>query len=204
MASDLGVREPMACPEVARVLAGLNCPWWVAGGYAIELFVGETVRRHEDVDVLVLRRDQRKLQELLDGWDLQVADPPGTLRPWRLDEWLAVGIHDIWCRERPGRPWRIQVMLDEAHGEEWTSRRDARVHRPIRTLGSVADDGTPFLVPEVQLFDKATATGGQRRKDEVDFAAALPRLSSEAKRWLDRALEITSPDHPWRIALQGT
>ena len=28
----------------------LTVPWWIAGGYAIELFVGHAVRPHGDID----------------------------------------------------------------------------------------------------------------------------------------------------------
>ena len=89
-------------------------------------------------------------------------------------------------------------MLDEADGDEWTSRRDARIHRPIASLGRLTADGTPILAPEVQLFYKAKR---KLPKDEIDFAAALPLLDSDARRWLDRSLALTAPSHPWRAAL---
>jgi hypothetical protein len=50
-------------------------PWWIAGGCAIELAVGQPVRDHADVDVLVLRRDRLAVQRALPGWDWQAADP---------------------------------------------------------------------------------------------------------------------------------
>jgi hypothetical protein len=37
------------------VLAGLDVPWWVAGGWAVEAFTG-VARSHEDIDLSVLRR----------------------------------------------------------------------------------------------------------------------------------------------------
>ncbi|MGW5365735.1 nucleotidyltransferase domain-containing protein [Actinopolymorpha pittospori] len=200
MGEDLGTWEPMSVAEATALFGRLTTPWWIAGGYAIELFVGSPFRPHDDIDVLLLRRDQQKVHEVLASWDIQAADPPGTLRPWPADEWLPAEVHDIWCREHPNGPWRIQVMLDEADGDEWTSRRDSRIRRPIRSLGLHATDGTPYLTPEVQLFYKAK---GQRPKDEVDFATAVPLLDPKALRWLDEALAVTSPDHPWRSRLSG-
>lgn len=188
----------MSPETVAGLFSQLTMPWWIAGGYAIELFVGHALRSHGDIDVLLLRRDQQKVHEVLDGWDIQAADPPGTLRPWHAGEWLPVGIQDIWCREHSDAPWRIQVMLDEADGDEWRSRRDARIRRPISSLGLLAEHGTPFLAPEVQLFYKSKR---KLPKDEIDFAAALPLLDSDARRWLDEALAVTAPSHPWRTAL---
>jgi hypothetical protein len=39
--------------------------WWIAGGWAVDLFLGEQTRVHDDVDVAVLRRDEHELVELV-------------------------------------------------------------------------------------------------------------------------------------------
>src|SRR3954453_15971842 len=83
-------------------------PWWLAGGYAIERFVGRALRPHGDIDVLVLRRDQLLVQQALAGWEWWAGDPPGTLRPWRPGEFLGAEVHDIWCRPGADEPWRVQ------------------------------------------------------------------------------------------------
>jgi hypothetical protein len=200
MADELGPWDPMTPAEVAALLGPLAAPWWVAGGWAIELFLGYTVRPHGDVDVLLLRRDQEWVHKVLKGWDIQAADPPGSLRPWHEGERLPAEVHDIWCREALGGPWRFQFMLDEADGDQWRSRRDVRLRRPVSSLGFRTDDGILVLAPEVQLFYKAF---GRRPKDEVDFAAALPVLGSDARQWLDEALGMAAPSHPWRDVLHG-
>jgi aminoglycoside-2''-adenylyltransferase len=186
---------------MAEVLKAADCPWWIAGGYAIELAIGHELRPHGDLDVLVLRRDQARAQECLAGWDLHVADPPGTgqLRAWGVGEVLQEPLHDIWCRRTPEAPWSVQLMLDEAEGEDWVSRRDPRVRLPIARLGRVAVNGIPYLTPEVQLFYKAKQT---REKDEVDFEAVYPLLDQDQRAWLLAALNTTAPEHPWRRRLQ--
>lgn len=194
---DLGPWEPLSPAQVAGLFTEVRSPWWIAGGYAIELFVGRAYRDHGDIDVLLLRRDQGVAHDVLPGWDVQAADPPGTLRPWPVGERLPTYVHDIWCRETRDTPWRLQFMLDEADGDTWQSRRDDRIRRPVASLGVVID-GVPVLRPEVQLFYKAKSL---RPKDEQDFAAALPLLDAEARGWLDEALEVTAPEHPWRTAL---
>ncbi|WP_435885912.1 nucleotidyltransferase domain-containing protein [Streptomyces erythrochromogenes] len=186
---------------MAEVLKHANFPWWIAGGRAIELFVGHELRSHGDLDVLVLRRDQTRAQECLSGWDLHVADPPGTgkLRAWGVGEVLEEPLHDIWCRRTPDAPWSVQLMLDDAVGDEWVSRRDPRVRMPLTRLSRVAADGTPYLTPEMQLFYKAKRT---RDKDEVDFDAILPSLDRDQRVWLLDALKVTAPEHPWQQRLQ--
>jgi hypothetical protein len=184
---------------VGAVFAGFEAPWWIAGGYAIELAVGRAVRNHRDVDVLVLRPDQLKVQEALFGWDLFAADPPGTLRPWRNGEILPTDVHDVWCRSNPESPWRIQVMLDDATDSEWVFRRNPAIHRPIAELGTISDDGIPYVAPEVQLLYKAQQP---RAKDEADFTAVLPVLVAEQRNWLSSAIQVCyGIDHPWQSLL---
>ena len=189
----LGRWEPASPKEVGRLFGGVAAPWWIAGGWAIELAVGRRVREHADIDVLVLRRDQLVVQDALRGWEWWAADPPGTLRPWLAGEVLPAEVHDIWCRPGPARPWAVQVMLDEADGPDWVSRRDSRIRRPVETLGSVTGQ-LPYLNAEVQLFYKARA---RRPKDEVDFDVAEPLLDEGQRRWLRDAIALAYGPHDW-------
>lgn len=186
--------EPAPLAEVADLFRQSATPWWIAGGHAIELAVGHTIREHDDIDVLVLREDQLAVQHVLAGWEWWAADPPGTLRPWQPGEYLHMGVHDIWCRPGPGTPWRIQIMLDEAQDGLWVSRRYTAVHRPVAELGAISSNGIPFLRPEVQLYYKAKSP---RPKDEADFAAALPILTPAQRIWLATAILETYGTHPW-------
>ncbi|MFE5908730.1 nucleotidyltransferase domain-containing protein [Streptomyces wedmorensis] len=192
----LGRWVPDRPEDVATIFADAGFPWWIAGGYAIELAVGRELRAHGDLDVLVLRRDQARVREMLARWDLYVADPPGQgkLRAWRPGEVLRKPLHDIWCRRKPEAPWSVQLMLDEADGSQWVSRRDPAIRLPIDQLGRTNETGIPYLAPEVQLFYKAKST---RDKDEADFEAALPLLDAPARAWLAGAITMIAPDHPW-------
>jgi hypothetical protein len=189
-----GVWEPATLAETVSLFRLLPAPWWIAGGHAIELAVGHPLRDHGDIDVLLLRCDQLAAQHALAGWEWWVADPPGTLRPWRLRETLPPGAHDIWCRPTGNDPWRIQLMLDESDGADWVSRRNPRVRRPIAAIGRTSADGTPYLAPEIQLFYKAK---GVRPKDQTDFTATLPHLSAGQRHWLREAITDTYGVHPW-------
>lgn len=186
--------DPAPLTEVAALFRGLKTPWWVAGGRAVELAVGHRVREHGDTDVLMLRRDQLAVQQALPDWKWWAADPPGSLRPWAAGEVLPESVHDVWCQPGPGEPWRVQIMLDESRRQEWVSRRDPRVRRPVRTLGLVSADGIPYLAPEVQLFYKAKEP---RPKDEADLTAVLPTLTARQRHWLVRALSRAYGPHPW-------
>jgi hypothetical protein len=195
----LGVWRPWSPQEVARFFARLTAPWWISGGWAIDLFLGRQTRKHDDIDVQILRRDQRAVRALFDGWDIQAALPPPRderwpFRFWRLDETLDAVIHDIWLRPTPAQPWALQLMLADTREDVWLFRRTPTITRPIGALGCVTADGIPHLAPEIQALYKAK---GQRPKDEADFTEVLPLLDLERREWLRNALAETHPDHPW-------
>jgi hypothetical protein len=177
--------RPLAPDEVKVLLEGAPFHWWIAGGYAIENFVGRSFRSHGDIDVLILRKDRALARAWLADWDCWAADPPGSLRPWLADETLPLGVSDVWCRRSSSDPWRFQLMLDDGDEVYWRSRRDPRVSKPISELGWNDADGIPFLVPEVQLFYKAKAP---RPKDAADFVATIPLLDHRQKNWLKNAI----------------
>lgn len=195
MEPDLGPWDPLTPAEVVEVLGGLGAPWWVAGGWAIDLHVGRRTREHADTDVLVLRHDLPLVQRHLAGWDLHAADPPGTLRPWAPGEVLPAHVHDVWCRPAPTGPWTWQLMVCDAPDGTWTYRRDPRITRPVAELAGPASDAARLvLAPEVQLLHKSARP---RPKDEADLLVALPHLDGTRRRWLREALATVAPDHPW-------
>jgi hypothetical protein len=168
--------EPLSPTEVASVFREAPFPWWIAGRYAIEDFVGRQFRAHADTDILALRKASTALRRYLSGWDCWVADPPGQLRFWRVGEVLGGNIHDVWCRHDQSSRWAFQVMLDESDRLQWQSRRCPRVSKPLQNLGMPNDQRILFLAPEVQLFYKAKSP---RTKDNLDFEALLPLLAPE-------------------------
>lgn len=88
---------PLSVDAVRRLFASAPFAWGLAGGYAVEQFLGTHIRTHDDIDIIVFRDDQGQVQRWLSDWRLYAADPPGTLRLWNADEYLERGIHDVWA-----------------------------------------------------------------------------------------------------------
>jgi hypothetical protein len=186
--------EPLSVAQIVQLFARAPFTWGLAGGYAVEQFVGTPIREHSDIDVVVFRDQQYYLRHWLTNWRLYAADPPGTLRPWRADEYLPYGIHDIWGHRSDTQAWQLQIMLAEIEGDEWFSRR-SRLIRGQRTELLVAYHGIPCVRIEVQLLYKAR---NPRPKDDLDFQVCLPLLDSEAKQWLKDHLRLLHPEgHSW-------
>lgn len=190
--------EPLTPVEVGALFKHWPHPWWIAGGWALDLFRGEVTRPHDDIDVVVLRRDVAALHGALPGWELHMADPPGTLRLWSEGEAMPARAHDIWCRPRADAPWRMQFMVVDTDDERWFFRRDHRVIGSLATFG-LERDGLPILAPEIQLLYKSSvkSSAGRRPKDEMDYRRTLPYLGAARRRWLHDAIALTQPGHPW-------
>lgn len=188
--------------SAARLMASFPRPWYVAGGWAIDLHLGRVTRDHEDVDLAIFREDQATLRRHLSGWELRKAVPSpagGALLPWGDDEWLALPIHEIHARHPAAVPAAVEVLLDEREGDAWRFRRDPRVSRPLALIGRRALSVVPYLAPEIALLYKARHHAA---KDDADFRAVTSRLEAEPRDWLRAALRICYPEHPWLARLE--
>jgi hypothetical protein len=200
VADDLGTWSPLTVAEAYARFTGADFPWWIAGGWAIDLFIGGQTRLHHDIEIVVLRRDHLLVQAALAAWDIHAAPGDGTLRPWLRGEALPSEVHNTWCRPSPAAPWALEVLIEEARDDRWVYRRDARIEAPLAEFGRLTADGIPYVAPEIQLLYKSK---GSRPRDEADFCMALPLLEPDRRRWLLGALATCSPDHPWLAQLSG-
>ncbi len=191
-----GPIDPLTPVEARDVLAGLDAPWWVAGGWAIEAFTGVS-RHHEDIDLSVFRRDLPALRRHLgDRFHLWSASDGGLLH-------LASGrampedSEQVWFREHALAPWRGEVLLNADVEGRWRSKRDASFVAPLDDVTWVRD-GIRYLRPELVLVHKV-ASG--RAKDDADLDAALPLLDEAGRDLLARFVAEHAPGHPWRDRL---
>jgi hypothetical protein len=190
--------NPLSVTEVMRLLANAPFAWGLAGGYAIEQFVGEPIRSHGDIDAVVFRDNQLLLQTWLQEWSLYAADPPGELREWRTGEYLPPGINDVWGHRENLQYWQIQFMFMEVTGNTWYSKRSRLVHG-LRDDLIVQYGGVPCVRVEVLLLFKSKR---HRPKDDADLQKCLPKMSPSAKQWLSRHLRVSYPEgHSWQSFL---
>ncbi len=187
--------SPLTVLSVAKIFEKANFPWWIAGGYAIEAAVGNKIREHADIDVLVLRCDQADVHQYLRQWECWAADPPGRLRYWNANETLNNAIKDIWCRKSPEDSWRFQLMLADVSGHYWVSRYDGHVKASLDDITRIDSDGVHYLAPHIQLYYKAKSP---RSKDQLDFDAVVGMMSAKERAWLHQAISTSfSKSHDW-------
>lgn len=187
--------RPLSTDEVSSLFSNAAFPWWIAGGVALELALGQEIRSHSDIDILILRPDHLKVRKLLTRWDCWVADPPGTLCPWPVGKQLNSNVHDVWCRENPNDEWRFQLMIDETSSTNWVSRRDREIYASIQSITRTNTEGIRYLAPHVQLYYKAKRPC---KKDEIDFKAVLESNVEFDKNWLRNSISQSyGKCHPW-------
>ena len=188
-----------AHPDEARTwFSSLDVPWWIAGGWAIDLYLAEQTRAHADLDIGVLRRDIGQVLAMLPSWEIFEAKE-GLLTRVRDGELPRPDVHSLWCRPAGISVWTVELMLDESADEEWIYRRHQAIRRPLATAIQRCDTGLPFLAPEIQLLYKSKQ---MRARDQVDFDRTAPRLSGAARVWLLESLDSVEPEHRWIPALK--
>jgi hypothetical protein len=207
--------DPKVLLEVAEALSRLRAPWFVAGGWGIDLFLGRVTRPHADIDIAILRRDQEAAREALARFPLRKVIPHpeglmnrGRIAPWAEGEQLELPIHQINVY-RAGTPmlagadargvdsvhsWWFQLMLAESDRGAWVYRRNPAVRRPLASMGLDPLWGLPHLAPEIVLLFKSRH---MLPHDREDFRNAFPALGAPARGWLRAAVAATNPYHDW-------
>jgi putative redox protein len=200
--SDFPVRTLDECLAVCRFMAGWPGPWWVGGGWAIDLWAGGASREHEDVEICVPREDQLFLRDFVPDWrsytpknnqwaplaDGELLEPPAFMWQLRRTADTEVTVE--------GMPPRWEFLLNEVHDGEWTFPRDPTVRLSLDRLVLPSTLGPPVMAPEAVLLHKAFHNP-PRPKDDHDFLWANDRLTPPQRAWLRTHLARLLPDHPW-------
>lgn len=187
---------------VSELLKGFPAPWWIAGGWAIDLNLGRVTREHEDVDVSILRRDHGAIRAFLgEDWDFHIVIPrvgSGLRVVWPPGESLEPPIHQTYA-VHPAHG-ELEFLLEESDGDHWVYRRDRRIRRGLDELSTKTSLGLPALATEVVLLFKAK---DPRERDLPDLEAALPSLSAGQLAWLRSAIKLAHPDSPFLPTVAG-
>ena len=192
---DLDAWDAWTPHEAALHLAALRAPWYVAAGWALDLFLGRQTREHDDLEIGVPAHRFAEVREVLEDFELVVV---GDGKAWPTSESTLATHRQTWVRERAGGSWRLDVFREPWDEDVWVLARDPRIRLSAANLIAQTADGIPYARPEVVLLLKANAG---RPKDEADFATTLPHLEAGQRAWLREALALVHPGHRWLEAL---
>jgi hypothetical protein len=181
--------------EAADRLDGVDVSWCVAGGWALDLFRGETTREHEDLEIAVPAAGFGAIRAALADFQFDVI---GSGHRWPLDSAAFEVMYQTWVREPRTGVYRLDIFREPHDGGTWICRRDESIRLPYEDIIATSLDGVPYLAPEIVLLFKARRT---RPKDQADFAGVLPLLDVRRRAWLGAALGRVHPGHSWIGAL---
>lgn len=179
------------CLSIHSLMSGYNKPWFVAGGWAIDLFIGRETRPHDDIEIAIFREDQLELKKYLNEWDFnKVANR--KLSPWK-GEFLELPIHELHASHKMNGD-SLEILLNESKGKDWIYRRNSAITYPLDSVWCCTSTGIPFLNPEVVLLYKSKNT---RKKDHQDFLNVKELIDDPVKKWLQNAIYLRDPSHEW-------
>ena len=184
--------EPLTPQQVAELLRGVALPWWIAGGWALDLFLGRQTRAHNDIDIAIFRGDEDKIRAQLKGWEFVIAEK-GTFIPWGKEP-LPDRAHEVWSREKGRETWQLEILIEERDGARWRYRRNADIGALAKDIGRYNNEGIPYIRPDIQLLYKSKSG---RASDETDLLTVLPRLDPAQRATLFAWLSTVDPEHRW-------
>jgi hypothetical protein len=191
--SNRGAWHALHPREALPWFAALRTRWWVAGGWALDLYLQRQTRPHHDLDIGILRRDAPQVLAHLEHWRFCEARD-GALAPLGPQATPGPQVNSLWGRRQGSAQWELELLLDESQHDAWIYRRDTAICRPLTEAILHDAAGMPYLAPEIQLLYKSRAP---RPRDEADFAATAPHLTPSARDWLRDSIATAAPAHPW-------
>jgi hypothetical protein len=115
--------------EAARRLAGVEVPWGVSAGWAIDLFLGKERREHEDLEIAVPADRFDEVAAAFGELEFHVIGP-ATAEPVETAAALLETHHQTWGLDRSANVWRIDVFREPHDGDHWLARRDESIRLP--------------------------------------------------------------------------
>jgi len=179
----------------------VTAPWYIAAGWALDLFRGEQTREHEDIEVGLPNSADAfgQVRAALAGCEFEVV---GSGMFWPVDSPALEVMHQTWVSESglPGPDgqavsvYRLDVFREPHRNGRWVCRRDESIVLPYYQIVRHDRHGIPYLAPQIVLLFKARAN---RPKDQADFVGVLPLLTPEEREWLAAVLRRLDPGHQW-------
>ncbi|MFB9947789.1 nucleotidyltransferase domain-containing protein [Rhizobium puerariae] len=183
--------------ELAERLEGMQQPWCVVGGWALDLWHGRQTRSHEDLEFTVLRHDVPAFRECLEGMRFHAVGD-GNVDYLPAERQPPETIAQIWCEDVEARRWRVDMMIEPGTEDTWVCKRDPGISLPRADIVARTAEGVPYLKPAAILLFKAKY---RRAKDEIDFDNALAKLTGPERGWLKDCLETLHLGHAWTARL---
>lgn len=177
--------------DLAAKLQNVERPWYVAGGWALDLWHGRQTRAHGDLEFCILRQDLSQFQTVLAEFPLYAAIKGGL---YPVDDVDIDTVKQLWALDTRKGCWVFDMMIEPGTPDVWTYKRAPGFNTPRSKMVRYNGAGIPYLDPAAVLLFKAKHL---RSKDQCDFDKACPKLTPAQRTWLRDALHRFHPEHAW-------
>lgn len=188
---------PFSLDTLRARLTGYPRPWYIIGGWALDLWLGQQSRPHGDLEICVPQTDIAATLDHLRPLRFYTAQA-GTLTPCTAQTAAESGARQFWGYDTQARAFRIDVMTEAGTPDTWVYKRNPQVTMPRADAVRQSQSGLSYLTPEVVLLFKAKVL---RDKDQRDFETVNPTLTHVQRTWLTQAIAPDHPHHPWLAVL---
>ena len=213
--------------EADELLKSGGFEYAICGGFAIELFLDRTVRKHGDIDITAFwdERDKIILYMQSLGWSVyelygggmahHITDVSNQLKVKR----------NIFCMKNDcsivtltptneadmfvvdfdhngqDKLTFVEFLLNDAEAGNFLYARNHAVFLPL-SQAILTRNGIRYLAPEMVLLYKSTDT--ERVGYQIDYDTAMEMMSDKQKMWLHDALTVMNPaGHKWLPTWSG-
>ena len=186
--------------ELSQRLRDAILPWYVAGGWALELWHEKQTREHEYLEFVALRNDVDYFRTIL--YDLNLFTvKDGSIKYLPPSAHLPSDVWQLWGGDMRQGYWRVDVMIEQGTPDLWVYKHDPAISMVRSDAIRISRAGIPYLAPTNVILFKSRHC---REKDRIDFKRCLQKFSAEEKEQLIGWLDQLNPGHEWITDLQAS
>ena len=179
--------------QLLEKLKGVPANWYIVGGWALDLWLGQRFRAHDDLEFATTPEDAPVLARHLSELTFFEAKA-GGLNQWDPHDKISETAWQFWGADLKEGRWRVDMMMERGTPEFWRYKRPPFFEMPRDEAVLMNSDGIKYLAPPNVLLFKAKHC---REKDDLDFKAVFPKLSKEDRSLLYGWLCKAHAGHRW-------
>lgn len=187
MRTDFNNWQLLSIASLKQIMHDADYDWYLAGGIALDEFLGRKTRNHEDIDILVNFKEIECILDFFNSYNVY------TARNGSLSLSLRNNIKStdsLWIAKDDKESFIIEILFFEEEAGHWIYKRDNAVRKKIEDMYFVKND-MKIIQPEIQLFYKMNSSS-VREKDLYDYHNVYPVLEERQKEWLDQYVKLKS------------
>ena len=170
------------CIKVKSIMDKFGYPWFIAGGWAIDLFLDKETRVHSDIEIGIYRKHQMHLYRYFESSKKYFINNKSRIGKHEKKEWnkeyLQLPIHEIYVEYKG---LELEVLLNERDEDNWIYRRDKEIKLDEKRVILFTEKRIPYLCPEAVLLYK---TKELNDKDCKDIVNASKKMNETQIKWL--------------------